>query len=105
MIFKPKNDTNNFIRWRFGLLCGCILLSFLGLIARVAWLQIVEPDSLVKEEDMRSVRVEETPNTRGMITDRNAHPLAVSVPVAAVWADPKTVIEKGGVVENAMAFG
>ncbi|MCB5306483.1 peptidoglycan glycosyltransferase FtsI [Yersinia massiliensis] len=100
MISKPKNDSNNFIRWRFGLLCGCILLSFLGLTARVAWLQIIEPDSLVKEEDMRSVRVEETPNTRGMITDRNAHPLAVSVPVAAVWADPKTVIEKGGVVAN-----
>lgn len=100
MISKPKNDSNNFIRWRFGLLCGCILLSFLGLIARVAWLQIIEPDHLVKEEDMRSVRVEETPNTRGMITDRNDHPLAVSVPVAAVWADPKTVIEKGGVVAN-----
>jgi cell division protein FtsI (penicillin-binding protein 3) len=100
MISKPKNDSNNFIRWRFGLLCGCILLSFLGLTARVAWLQIIEPDHLVKEEDMRSVRVEETPNTRGMITDRNDHPLAVSVPVAAVWADPKTVIEKGGVVAN-----
>ncbi|AKP32104.1 peptidoglycan glycosyltransferase FtsI [Yersinia aleksiciae] len=97
MISKPKNDSNNFVRWRFGLLCGCILLAFFGLITRVAWLQIIEPDALVKEEDMRSVRVVETPNTRGMITDRNQHPLAVSVPVAAVWADPKTVLEKGGV--------
>ncbi|MDA5496788.1 peptidoglycan glycosyltransferase FtsI [Yersinia aleksiciae] len=97
MISKPKNDSNNFVRWRFGLLCGCILLAFFGLITRVAWLQIIEPDALVKEEDMRSVRVVETPNTRGMITDRNEHPLAVSVPVAAVWADPKTVLEKGGV--------
>ncbi|CQD43663.1 peptidoglycan glycosyltransferase FtsI [Yersinia mollaretii] len=97
MISKPKNDSNNFIRWRFSLLCGSILMSFFGLIARVAWLQIIEPDPLVKEEDMRSVRVVETPNTRGMITDRNEHPLAVSVPVAAVWADPQTVLERGGV--------
>ncbi|CNH96296.1 peptidoglycan synthetase [Yersinia frederiksenii] len=97
MISKPKNDAHNFIQWRFGLLCSCILLSFLGLIVRVAWLQVIEPDPLVKEEDMRSVRVVATPNTRGMITDRNGHPLAVSVPVEAIWADPKSVLEKGGV--------
>ncbi len=97
MISKQKNDSSSFIRWRFSLLCGCILLSFIGLIARVAWLQIIEPDPLVKEEDMRSVRVVATPNTRGMITDRNGHPLAVSVPVEAIWADPATVLDKGGV--------
>ncbi|RXA98093.1 MULTISPECIES: peptidoglycan glycosyltransferase FtsI [Yersinia] len=97
MISKPKNDAHNFIQWRFGLLCSCILLSFLGLIVRVAWLQVIEPAPLVKEEDMRSVRVVATPNTRGMITDRNGHPLAVSVPVEAIWADPKSVLEKGGV--------
>ncbi len=97
MISKPKNDSFSFVRWRFSLLCGCILLSFVGLIARVAWLQIIEPDPLVKEEDMRSVRVVATPNTRGMITDRNGHLLAVSVPVEAIWADPATVLEKGGV--------
>ncbi|CNI06034.1 peptidoglycan glycosyltransferase FtsI [Yersinia vastinensis] len=97
MISKPKNDAHNFIQWRFGLLCSCILLSFLGLIVRVAWLQVIEPAPLVKEEDMRSVRVVATPNTRGMITDRNGHPLAVSVPVEAIWGDPKSVLEKGGV--------
>lgn len=97
MISKQKNDSSSFIRWRFSLLCGCILLSFIGLIARVAWLQIIEPDPLVKEEDMRSVRVVATPNTRGMVTDRNGHPLAVSVPVEAIWADPATVLDKGGV--------
>ncbi|MFA3761358.1 peptidoglycan glycosyltransferase FtsI [Yersinia sp. 2544 StPb PI] len=97
MIPKPKTDSNNFIRWRFGLLCSCILMSLFGLLARVAWLQVIEPDPLVKEEDMRSVRVVATPNTRGMITDRGGHPLAVSVPVEAIWADAKTVLEKGGV--------
>jgi cell division protein FtsI (penicillin-binding protein 3) len=34
---------------------------------------------------------------RGMITDRNGEQLAVSVPVEAVWADPKTVHESGAI--------
>lgn len=101
MISKVNNNANNFVRWRFSLLCGCILLSLLGLLGRVAWLQVVEPEPLVKEENMRSVRVMTTPNTRGMITDRNGHPLAVSVPVAAIWADPKVLLEKGGVGNDA----
>ena len=32
-----------------------------------------------------------------MITDRNGEQLAVSVPVEAVWADPKTVHESGAI--------
>ena len=34
---------------------------------------------------------------RGMISDREGRPLAVSVPVSAVWVDPQTTLEKGGV--------
>ncbi|CNL12988.1 peptidoglycan glycosyltransferase FtsI [Yersinia aldovae] len=101
MIFKVKNDNNNFIRWRFSLLCGAIFMSLAGLLARVAWLQVIEPDPLVKEEDMRSLRVVVTQNSRGMITDRNGHPLAVSVPVEAIWADPKIVLEQGGAGNSA----
>ncbi|MCW6638480.1 peptidoglycan glycosyltransferase FtsI, partial [Yersinia ruckeri] len=95
MISKVNVETNNFIRWRFSLLCGCILLSLLGLLGRVAWLQVVEAESLAKEENLRSVRVMTTPNMRGMITDRNGQPLAVSVPVDAIWADPQVVLDKG----------
>ncbi|EKN4699311.1 peptidoglycan glycosyltransferase FtsI [Yersinia ruckeri] len=97
MISKVNVETKNFIRWRFSLLCGCILLSLLGLLGRVAWLQVVEAESLAKEENLRSVRVMTTPNMRGMITDRNGQPLAVSVPVDAIWADPQVVLDKGGV--------
>lgn len=32
-----------------------------------------------------------------MITDREGRPLAVSVPVSAIWIDPQTTMEKGGV--------
>lgn len=32
-----------------------------------------------------------------MISDREGRPLAVSVPVSAIWIDPQTTMEKGGV--------
>jgi cell division protein FtsI (penicillin-binding protein 3) len=87
----------NFIQWRFGLLCLAILLCLFFLLGRVAWLQIISPDNLVKQEDMRSLREKPIIVPRGMIEDRDGRPLAVSVPVEAIWADPKTIMEKGGV--------
>ena len=99
---KKKNDgdASNFTPVRFALLCVAILLSLGLLLGRVAWLQIVTPTSLVKQEDMRSLREVTIASPRGMITDREGRPLAVSVPVNAVWADPKTIISKGGVGYN-----
>lgn len=99
---KKKNDgdARNFTPVRFALLCVAILLSLGLLLGRVAWLQIVTPTSLVKQEDMRSLREVTIASPRGMITDREERPLAVSVPVNAVWADPKTIISKGGVGYN-----
>lgn len=55
------------------------------------------PDMLVKEGDMRSLRVQQVSTSRGMITDRSGRPLAVSVPVKAIWADPKEVHDAGGI--------
>ncbi|SUW63552.1 Peptidoglycan synthase FtsI precursor [Buttiauxella agrestis] len=87
----------NFIQWRFALLCIAIFMCLVFLLGRVAWLQIISPDNLVRQEDMRSLREEAVVVPRGMIEDRSGRPLAVSVPVKAIWADPKTVMEKGGV--------
>ncbi|SQC39268.1 cell division protein FtsI [Klebsiella pneumoniae] len=52
---------------------------------------------LVRQGDMRSLRVQEVSTARGMITDRSGRPLAVSVPVKAIWADPKELHDAGGV--------
>ncbi len=46
---------------------------------------------------MRSLREEPVAVERGMISDREGRPLAVSVPVSAIWIDPQTTMEKGGV--------
>lgn len=94
---RPFNSAANFTPTRFALLCFVILCSLVFLLARVAWLQIIKPDTLVAQEDRRSLREVPIDAPRGMIVDREGRPLAVSVPVQAVWADPKTVREKGGV--------
>lgn len=94
---KLSIPAGNFTPARFALLCLAIFLSLAFLLGRVAWLQIIKPDNLVKQEDMRSLREVAINAPRGMITDREGRPLAVSVPVRAVWADPKTVLAKGGV--------
>ncbi|NMC24064.1 MAG: peptidoglycan glycosyltransferase FtsI, partial [Serratia sp.] len=94
---KRPEDQASFISWRFALLCACILLALLGLMLRVAYLQVINPDKLVKEGDLRSLRVQTIPTSRGMITDRSGRPLAVSVPVNAIWADPKEINDRGGI--------
>ncbi|WP_350305043.1 peptidoglycan glycosyltransferase FtsI [Photorhabdus viridis] len=97
---KRQEDKTSFVSWRFTLLCGGIALALVCLLLRVAYLQIINPEQLVKEGDLRSLRVQSIPTARGMISDRLGRPLAVSVPVNAVWADPKEVFEKGGVTDD-----
>ncbi len=83
------------IRWRFQLLLFFVFCAFALLVGRVAYIQVIEPDNLIKQGDLRSVRVKAIPSARGIISDRNGEPLAVSVPVEAVWADPKTIFKEG----------
>ncbi|MDX5628932.1 MULTISPECIES: peptidoglycan glycosyltransferase FtsI [unclassified Brenneria] len=97
---KRQEDQASFVSWRFALLCGCILLAMVGLMVRAAYLQVINPDKLVREGDMRSLRVQEIPTARGMISDRAGRPLAVSVPVNAVWADPKDLNDHGGITQD-----
>ncbi|MGV7960518.1 peptidoglycan glycosyltransferase FtsI [Photorhabdus tasmaniensis] len=97
---KRQEDKASFVSWRFALLCGGIALALICLLLRVAYLQVINPEQLVKEGDLRSLRVQSIPTARGMISDRLGRPLAVSVPVNAVWADPKEVFEKGGITDD-----
>ncbi|MGL5303210.1 MAG: penicillin-binding transpeptidase domain-containing protein [Aeromonas sp.] len=83
--------------WRFRTLGVFIGIAFLGLILRLAWIQVINPDRLRQEGDLRSLRTTSTQAVRGIITDRNGEQLAVSVPVQAVWADPKRVHESGAI--------
>jgi cell division protein FtsI (penicillin-binding protein 3) len=82
------------LSWRFAFVLLTLSGVFTALVVRAAWLQVVEPEMLVSQGDMRSLRVEADTVLRGMIVDRHGEELAVSVPVEAIWADPKVVIER-----------
>ena len=60
----------------------------LALLARAVYLQHHNRPVLQQEADNRHLRTVEIPARRGMITDRNGEPLAVSTPVYDVWVDP-----------------
>lgn len=87
------------IRWRFYLVLLVIFFAFSALAGRIAYIQIIEPDNLIKQGDLRSIRAKTLHSARGIISDRNGEPLAVSVPVEAVWADPVRIFKEGGLKE------
>ncbi|MEZ9621960.1 penicillin-binding transpeptidase domain-containing protein [Vibrio sp. 10N.222.55.A3] len=97
---KSEKDSDPvLIKWRFNVVIAFVFLAFAALVGRVAYIQIIEPDNLIRQGDLRSVRVKAIPSARGIISDRNGEPLAVSVPVEAVWADPKTIFDKNGMAQ------
>src|SRR5947207_6204156 len=66
-----------------------LLLMTGGLAWRVMSLQILEQRFLRNQGDARTVRVSSIPAYRGMITDRNGEPVAISTPIESVWLNPK----------------
>jgi cell division protein FtsI (penicillin-binding protein 3) len=77
--------------WRSRVVLLMLLLGFGVLVARAVYLQGLNNDFLQRKGASRYGRVIELPATRGMITDRNREPLAISTPVESVWASPGDV--------------
>jgi cell division protein FtsI (penicillin-binding protein 3) len=74
-----------------------VVLGFFGLAASVlVWravdLQFSDREFLQERGDARYLRVVESEAHRGMITDRNHEPLAISTPVSSVWANPAELL-------------
>jgi len=76
--------------WRGRLLLGLFALAAVALEVRLVWLQAVASDFYESEGDQRQLRTVETPAHRGLLTDRNGVPLAVSTLVGSIFVDPKT---------------
>ncbi|MGP1931184.1 MAG: peptidoglycan glycosyltransferase FtsI [Arsenophonus sp. ET-YP4-MAG3] len=90
----------SYIGWRFLLLCVGIGFVLICLIIRITYLQIIDSEKLVKESDMRSLRVQKVITKRGTISDREGRELAISIPVYAICADPKIIYENGGLTND-----
>ncbi|WP_163002034.1 MULTISPECIES: penicillin-binding protein 2 [Pseudomonas] len=92
--------------WRFRLMLGLLALMVGAIAWRIIDLQVVDRDFLIGQGDARSLRHIPIPAHRGLITDRNGEPLAVSTPVTTLWANAKELqVAKDKWPELAAALG
>lgn len=89
-----KNKPLQVARWRFYSVALVMLILVLMLVVHVASLQVLPNadrgyEFLQGQGESRTLRTDVITAYRGVITDRNGDPLAVSTPVSSLWANPK----------------
>ncbi|MGI9289296.1 MAG: peptidoglycan D,D-transpeptidase FtsI family protein [Pseudomonadales bacterium] len=84
--------------WRFLLIAGLLLCLAGALVVRLLMLQVLDGDKgaafLQNAGNDRSIRTVISSSHRGMITDRNGKPLAISTPVVSIWLNPQELLEQ-----------
>ena len=90
---RSRNRARFNLRGRVMLVVCALALCSFSLIGRAAYVQLVNSDFYQREGNERFVRNIEIPTSRGMITDRNGEPVAVSSPVESIWCDPQEVLK------------
>ena len=81
------------IRMRLMWVGGVLAVAALALVARAVDLQFVNKEFYLQQGDSRYLRELPIATSRGMITDRNGEPLAISTPVESIWANPSELSE------------
>jgi cell division protein FtsI (penicillin-binding protein 3) len=77
--------------WRSQFIVAFIALGFLGLVARAAYVQVIDNAFFKRQGAVRFIRTLDLPANRGRILDRHGNILASSVPVPSIWASPEDV--------------
>lgn len=88
------------ITWRLYVVVSLIIMVFVGIAARAAYLQVIDSEKLRYQGDLRSKRTIVSQSHRGNIVDRHGTALAVSVPVEVVWAEPNVIHKKNGLADK-----
>ena len=78
--------------YRINFVYFILLMVMCALVWRVLDLQVLNKDFLKSQGNARVLRELEVTAHRGMITDRNGYPLAISTPVSSIWINPKKVV-------------
>ena len=105
----PKKSVQAVIpRWRYYLVMLILASLPILLLVKIAQLQILPSqergvDFLQHQGDSRAIRNVTIPAYRGLITDRNGEPLAISTPVTAIVANPKN-IQKSDIARLSLAL-
>ncbi|WP_049628884.1 penicillin-binding protein 2 [Cellvibrio sp. pealriver] len=97
-VAQPSRKPLKVAQWRFysvGILLAILVAT---LIFHVASLQVLPNadkgyEFLQDQGESRTLRTDVIPAYRGVITDRNGDPLAVSTPVSTLWANPKVLLQ------------
>ena len=88
--------------WRSQFIVAVIAAGFLGLVARAAYVQVIDNAFFKRQGAVRFVRTLDLPANRGRILDRNGNIFASSVPAPSIWANPED-IERDPVKLKALA--
>lgn len=78
--------------WRFRLVLALLAAMVAAICWRIVDLHVFDQQFLQDQGDARSLRHIPIPAHRGLITDRNGEPLAVSTAVTTLWANPKELM-------------
>ncbi|HYL92412.1 MAG TPA: penicillin-binding protein [Alphaproteobacteria bacterium] len=84
---KPENSGSK----RFYFLAAFLSLWFLGICARLVWLQVVDYGFLAQKAAHQQLRSIEVSPVRGNIYDRNGNELAMTINVDSIFAVPAEV--------------
>lgn len=79
-------------QWRVLVVLFGLFLCVLVIAWKLSALHVLEKDFLQVEGDKRTIRNIPLVAHRGLITDRNGEPLAVSTPVQSIWVDPSELV-------------
>jgi cell division protein FtsI (penicillin-binding protein 3) len=90
---KKKDAARRLPVWRFYFVAVMLLSVTSVAVWRIANHQVLAGEKgyefLQAEGEARALRNEDITALRGLISDRNGEPLAVSTPVTTLWANPK----------------
>ncbi len=87
-------------RWRLGLVWLLLIVAAALVTTKVLSLQVLQGEFLREQGDARTLRTEPLLAHRGMITDRNGEPLAISSPVESLWLNPRELQGRTGVIRR-----
>jgi cell division protein FtsI (penicillin-binding protein 3) len=89
-----KHGDTVVLSWRFTVVLGVFVIAAVLIVWRIAALQVLPSQErgfefLQRYGQSQFLRTEKIDAHRGVITDRNGEPLAVSSPVSSLWANPQ----------------
>ena len=90
---KPRPRAQFSLRNRLLMVGAALALCAGVLVVRAVDLQLIDNAFYQKKADARFLREVPIATSRGMITDRNGEPLAVSSPVESLWANPQELAD------------